>query len=127
VQKETARVSTDTCTGPGRLARLLLSRLAPGTEPELRAWTKTGWAGACGWLTHTHAHDWAALHKNLDKARMRWAQISRALPHKGVAPQVSVVFHKAAVQAELLCGCETWTTTSCVVSVLESFHHRVAR
>jgi hypothetical protein len=37
------------------------------------------------------------------------------------------MFYKAVVQSVLLYGCETWVITSNMLSVLESFHHRVAR
>jgi L-rhamnose mutarotase len=71
--------------------------------------------------------DWAALRKNLDKARSRWALISRVLAREGANPRVSAMFYKAAVQAVLLYSCETWSITSDMLAVLESFHHRVVR
>jgi hypothetical protein len=37
------------------------------------------------------------------------------------------MFYKAAVQTVLLYGCETWSLTSRMLNVLDSFHHRVAR
>jgi hypothetical protein len=75
----------------------------------------------------THCDDWTALHKNLAKARTRWALISRVLARERASPKVSAMFYKAAVQTVLLYGCETWSLTSRMLNVLESFHHRVAR
>jgi hypothetical protein len=75
----------------------------------------------------THCDDWTALHKNLTKARKRWALISRVLARERANPKVSAMFYKAAVQAVLLYGCETWSITSRMLDVLDSFHHRVAR
>jgi hypothetical protein len=71
--------------------------------------------------------DWHALNKNLGKARLRWALISRVLAREGASPRISAMFYKAAVQAVLLYACETWSITSNMLSTLESFHHRVAR
>jgi hypothetical protein len=71
--------------------------------------------------------DWAALRKNLDKARLRWALISRVLARERANPRVSAMFYKAAIQAVLLYSCETWSITSNMLAVLESFHHRVVR
>jgi hypothetical protein len=75
----------------------------------------------------SHGDDWAALRKNLDKARLRWALISRVLARERATPRVSAMFYKAAVQAVLLYSCETWSITSGMLAVLESFHHRVVR
>ena len=71
--------------------------------------------------------DWHALNKNLGKARLRWTLISRVLAREGASPRISAMFYKAAVQAVLLYGCETWSITSNMLCTLESFHHRVAR
>jgi hypothetical protein len=71
--------------------------------------------------------DWAALRKNLDKARSRWALISHVLAREQANPRVSAMFYKAAVQAVLLYSCKTWSITSDMLAVLESFHHHVVR
>ena len=71
--------------------------------------------------------DWHALNKNLGKARLRWALISRVLRREGASPRIFAMFYKATVQAVLLYACETWSLTSNMLGTLESFHHRVAR
>jgi len=47
----------------------------------------------------------------LKKARSRSGSLSRILVREGVTPRVSGMFHKAAVQAVLLHGCESWVLT----------------
>jgi hypothetical protein len=71
--------------------------------------------------------DWPAVYYNLKKARKRWARVSRVLTREGADSRVCGMFYKAVVQSILLYGCETWNITSQVLSVLEGFHHRVAR
>ena len=71
--------------------------------------------------------DWPAVYKNLQKAKAKWALISRPLLKTGVAPRFVGMFYKAIVQAVLLYGCETWVITPDILRLLESFHHRVAR
>ena len=71
--------------------------------------------------------DWYALRKNLDKAHLHWTLISRVLVREKASPRVSAMFYKVAVQAVLLYSCETWSLTSRMLDILESFHHRVAR
>jgi hypothetical protein len=71
--------------------------------------------------------DWPALHKNLRKAKTKWALISRPLLNTGVAPKFVGMFYKAIVQAVLLYGCETWVVTPNILRPMEGLHHRIAR
>lgn len=71
--------------------------------------------------------DWAALHRNLAKARQRWARISPILRREGANAKVSGYFYKAVVQSVLLFGSETWVWTQQMRLTLQGFHHRVAR
>ena len=41
--------------------------------------------------------DWAAVYRNLKKARARWAQVSRVLAREGADARVSGMFYKAVV------------------------------
>ena len=80
-----------------------------------------------GRLLSATDNDWPALHRNLAKARQRWAMISRVLAREGASPRVSGMFYKAVVQAVLLYGSETWVFTQSMYKALAGFHHRVAR
>lgn len=71
--------------------------------------------------------DWPAVQYNINKARKRWAMISRILTWQGSSPKVMGYYYKAVCQAVLLYGCETWVITQAICNKLESFHHRVAR
>jgi hypothetical protein len=53
--------------------------------------------------------------------------VARVLVRDGASPAAMGMFYKGIVQAVLLYGCETWTLTTPMVKVLESFHHKVAR
>jgi hypothetical protein len=53
--------------------------------------------------------DWPALYRNLQKARSKWAMISKVLVHDNATPRVSGMFYKAVVQSVLLYGFESWT------------------
>lgn len=65
--------------------------------------------------------------QNVNKARGRWARVSKLLRRQGANPKVSGYFYKAITQSVLLYSCETWTITKKLLGLLEGFHHRVAR
>lgn len=71
--------------------------------------------------------DWPAVHRNLQKARKRWAMVSRVLAREGANPRISGMFYKAVVQSVLLYGSESWNLSSSMLKLLEGFHHQVAR
>jgi hypothetical protein len=60
-----------------------------------------------GWLLSNTDDEWLALHKNLTKARKRWATVSRVLAREGASPRVLAMFYKVVVQSVPLYGCET--------------------
>jgi len=66
--------------------------------------------------------DWAALCTNLRRARYKWYKLSNLLSREGANPCV-----KAVVQTVLLFGCESWTMTDAMWTVLKGFHHQAAR
>ena len=75
----------------------------------------------------SNGSDYPALYKNLIKARQRWAHAARILARDNANPRIAGKFYKAIVQSVLLYSSETWTITPQLMSVLEGFHHRVAR
>jgi hypothetical protein len=72
-------------------------------------------------------NDWPAIHRNVQKARKRWAMVSRVLSREGASPRVSGKFYQAVVQSVLLYGSETWNMGSSMLAMLKGFHHRIAR
>jgi len=78
-----------------------------------------------GWLLACNNNDWPAIQTQLKNACSPWGSVSRILIREGATPRVSGMFHKAVVNAVLLCGCESWVLTDKVWKVLESFHDGV--
>ena len=77
-------------------------------------------------LSHDDRDD-LAMYRNLKKAKSRWGLVRRVLTREGASPRVSAMFYKAVVQTVLLYGAETWNVTRGMLSVLDSFHNRMAR
>jgi len=71
--------------------------------------------------------DVPAVVSNIQKARGRWAMVTRILTREGASPKVSAMFYKAVVQSVLLFGCETWVESNAIMRSLKGFHHYVAR
>jgi hypothetical protein len=71
--------------------------------------------------------DWPAVYRNVNKARQRWAHISRVLAREGANTRIAGMFYKAVVQSVLLYGCKMWVLTARVLRAVESFHNQVAR
>jgi Reverse transcriptase (RNA-dependent DNA polymerase) len=71
--------------------------------------------------------DWAALYTNLKRARYKWYKLSKLLHREGANSRIFGMFYKAVVQTVLLFGCESWTMTDAMWTVLRGFHHRAAR
>jgi hypothetical protein len=65
--------------------------------------------------------------QQLNRAKQKWARISKILTTQGVEPRVKGYFYKAIVQAVLLYGSESWYMTKATVNFFKSFHMRVAR
>ena len=68
-----------------------------------------------------------ALVGNLWKSQNSWAQLERILGWEGDSPRVPGIFPKAAAEAVLLFGSETWLMTPCMVRALGIFQHRVSK
>ena len=80
-----------------------------------------------GRLLACNDNDWPSIQLQLKKAPSRWGSLSRVLVRDGATPRISGMFYKAVVQTVLLFGCEAWTITDAMWSVLCGFHHRAAR
>ena len=72
-------------------------------------------------------YDWIAVVGNLDKSRKSWGRLSRIFIREGADPKVLGHLYKAATQAVLLFGAETWVLTPSMEQALDSFQHRVAQ
>ena len=68
-----------------------------------------------------------AVDNQLAKARLKWGRFGRVLRTTGAPWSVLGYFYKAVVQAVLLYGSETWTTSKFGLRNLHSFHRRSAR
>ena len=71
--------------------------------------------------------DLPAIKANIQKAKKRWARITRVLTRENASPRVMGYFYKAVVQSVLLYGSETWVLSTRMLQLLESFHYRCAR
>jgi exonuclease III len=71
--------------------------------------------------------DIPAVEKNLQKARQKWARLSRILSKESANPKVMASFYKAIIQSILLYGSESWTIAKNTMQKLNSFHRRCAR
>ena len=71
--------------------------------------------------------DWPALYRNLKRAQTQWGMIVWVLEKDGASVRARGLFYKTIAMAVLLYGCETWTVTDSMLTVLEGFHHKVAR
>ena len=69
---------------------------------------------------------WPEVAGNLRKSLKSWTQMTRILGREGAEPRISVFF-KAAVQAVLILGLETWVLTPRMEQDLGIFQHRVAQ
>jgi hypothetical protein len=71
--------------------------------------------------------DYPAMHRNLRRAKMKWALLSRVVAREAVPPWAAAIFYKVIVQTVLLYSCECWTITPQLLKILEGFHKRVLR
>ena len=71
--------------------------------------------------------DWAALYRNPRKAQRRWRMVSKVLGKTGEPIKSWEIIYKPVVQLVLLYGSEIWVVTDVMMTVLEGFHHRIAR
>jgi len=71
--------------------------------------------------------DWGGMHADLRRARYKWQKLSKLLHREGADPRIFGMFCKAVVQTVVLFGCESWTVTDAVWTVLKGFHHQAVR
>lgn len=77
--------------------------------------------------TPPYCTDITAMYYNIAKARRKWTMLRRILAAQHLPPTIASIFYKAVVQAVLLYGSETWVITKRALTLLDSFHHRIAR
>ena len=65
--------------------------------------------------------DWQTVHKNLAKARKKWAIVAHILLREQHSPCISGMFHKAIVQTAFLYESETWCLTEPMIQVFGRF------
>ena len=80
-----------------------------------------------GRIIHEDNSDWPALYHNIKKAQKRWGMVVRILEKDGATLHAKGMFYVAIIQSILLYGVETWTVTPTMMTVLGTFHNRVAR
>ena len=80
-----------------------------------------------GRILHDSDDDQYACNRQLNRAKQKWARISKVLTTQGVDARVKGYFYKAIVQAVLLYGSESWCMTKAMIRKFKSFHLRVAR
>ena len=80
-----------------------------------------------GRILHDSDDDQYACNRQLNRAKQKWARISKVLTTQGVDARVKGYFYKAIVQAVLLYGSESWCMTKAMIKKFKSFHLRVAR
>ena len=66
-------------------------------------------------------YNWPAVVDNLWNAQKKWARMSRIIIQEGADARVPGNFFKAAMQAVLLFGSETWVETPHTGRVLGGF------
>ena len=71
--------------------------------------------------------DWEALYINLRKSQRRWGVVEKVLGKMGEPIKLRAIMYKALFQEMLLYGSESWVVTDAMMTVLEGFHHRIAR
>ena len=71
--------------------------------------------------------DLPACVRNIQRARQKWADLSKLLRREGASNQLSARFYMVIVSAVLLYGSETWVITKRIEDLLTSFHNRCAR
>ena len=72
-------------------------------------------------------YDWSAVAGNLQKSRKSWLRMLRILSRYGADLKVSGHLFKAAVQAVLIFGSDTWVLTPRMERALGIFQHSFAR
>ena len=80
-----------------------------------------------GWVILATYDNCTAVVRNLDRAKMVWRRMSHILRREETTPRVSIFFFKAAIQAVLIFGAETWVVTPRMGKALGGFQTQVTR
>jgi hypothetical protein len=80
-----------------------------------------------GRVTANTDSDEAAILRNLEQARKKWASMRRVLIQDGAEPKTMAVFYRTVVLYTLLYGSESWVLTQDLMRQLRSFHRRCCR
>jgi len=86
--------------------------------------------GSSRHLGRQEAHndsDWGTLCTDLRRASCKWCKLSKLLHREGANPRIFGMFCKAVGPTVSLFGCESWTMTDAMWTVLKGFHHRAVR
>ena len=66
--------------------------------------------------------DWPTVRQNIMRARFSWGRFGTLLQREGADPRVSAMFHRAAEQAVVCFGLETWILLAAVERRVEGAH-----
>ena len=71
--------------------------------------------------------NWEALYQNLRKDQRRWGMLAKVLTKSGAVVWSQEMIYKTVVQTVLPYGSKIWVAMGEMLTVLEGFHHWVAR
>ena len=71
--------------------------------------------------------NWEALYHNLKNYRRKWGMVAKVLTKSGAVVWSQEMIYKTVVQTVLLYGSKIWVAMGEMLTVLEGFHHWVAR
>jgi hypothetical protein len=72
-------------------------------------------------------HDLSACVRNIQRAKAKWAAVSKVLKREGASKKSFARFYLVIVSTVLLYGSDTWVVTRRMEELLTSFHNRCLR
>jgi hypothetical protein len=72
-------------------------------------------------------HDLSACLRNIQRAKAKWAAVSKVLKREGASKKSFARFYFVIVSTVLLYGSDTWVVTRRMEELLTSFHDRCLR
>ncbi len=72
-------------------------------------------------------HDLSACVRNIQRAKAKWAAVSKVLKREGASKKSFARFYLVIVSTVLLYGSDTWVVTRRMEELLTSFHDRCLR
>jgi hypothetical protein len=72
-------------------------------------------------------HDLSACVRNIQRAKAKWAAVSKVLTREGASKKSFARFYLVIVSTVLLYGSDTWVVTRRMADLLTSFHNRCLR